>query len=81
MKPFSKMIFALAVTAILATLYFVYPIQINANQEKTFLTHSGAVIKTTGQVLDPIYTAQTVEIDPDKYLIRGECAGNINGYW
>ena len=68
MKPFSKMIFALAVTAILATLYFVYPMQINANQEKTFLTHSGAVIKTTGQVLDPIYTAQTVEIDPDKYL-------------
>lgn len=68
MKSFSKMIFALAVTAILATLYFVYPMQIDANQEKTFLTHSGAVIKTTGQVLDPIYTAQTVEIDPDKYL-------------
>lgn len=62
------MLFALAVTAILAVLFFVYPVSSNANQEKTFLTHSGAVIKTTGDVLDPIYTSQTVKIDPSKYL-------------
>jgi FtsP/CotA-like multicopper oxidase with cupredoxin domain len=62
------MLFALAVTAIVAALYFVYPISTGASQEKTFVTHSGAIIKTSGDVLDPIYTQQTVEIDPDKYL-------------
>lgn len=62
------MLFALAVTAILAALYFVYPESSDAKQEKTFVTHTGGVIKTAGDVLDPIYTAQTVEIDPDKYL-------------
>ena len=62
------MLFVLAVTAILAALYFVYPISSDAKQEKTFVTHTGGVIKTAGDVLDPIYTAQTVEIDPDKYL-------------
>lgn len=62
------MIFALAVTAILAALYFVYPVSSDANEEKTFVTHTGKVIKTNGEILDPVYSAQTVEIDPDKYL-------------
>lgn len=63
------MISILVVTTVLATLYFVYPNVSDAkNEEKTFLTHTGAVIKTSGEVLDPIYTAQTVEFDPDKYL-------------
>ena len=35
---------------------------------KTFVTHTGAVITTTGQVLDPIYEVSTVEFDPDAYL-------------
>lgn len=63
------MISILVVTTILATLYFVYPnISDAKNEEKTFVTHTGAVIKTSGEVLDPIYTAQTVEFDPEKYL-------------
>ena len=36
--------------------------------QKTFVTHSGQVIKTSGDVLDPLYTASTVEFDPEKYL-------------
>lgn len=63
------MISILVVTTILATFYFVYPnISDAKNEEKTFVTHTGAVIKTSGEVLDPIYTAQTVEFDPEKYL-------------
>lgn len=37
-------------------------------QEKTFQTHTGAVIRTAGEVLDPVYTLSTVKFDPDKYL-------------
>lgn len=69
MKAFSKMISILVITTVLATLYLVYPnISDAKNEEKTFVTHTGAVIKTSGEVLDPIYTAQTVEFDPEKYL-------------
>lgn len=63
------MLSVLVATAIIATLYFVYPnISDAKNEEKRFVTHTGAVIKTTGDVLDPVYTAQQVEFDPDKYL-------------
>lgn len=63
------MISILVVTTIVATLYFVYPNASDAkNEEKRFLTHTGAVIQTTGDILDPVYTAQTVEFDPGKYL-------------
>ena len=37
-------------------------------EQKTFVTHSGQIIKTSGDVLDPLYTASTVEFDPMKYL-------------
>lgn len=36
--------------------------------ERTFVTHTGAVVRTTGEVLDPVYVPQTVEFDPDEYL-------------
>jgi len=63
------MVFALAVTAIFAAFYFAYPGISDAKpEEKTFVTHNGAVVRTTGEILDPIYTSQTVEFDPDKYL-------------
>lgn len=68
MRKSSKILFALVVTTILGTLYFVYPNSSQAEQEKTFATHTGAVIKTTGEILDPIYSAQKVEFDPEKYL-------------
>ncbi|MGI0003111.1 MAG: multicopper oxidase domain-containing protein, partial [Nitrosopumilaceae archaeon] len=43
---------------------------IDATKEpKTFLTHSGAVIQTTGDVLNPVgYSGEPLEFNPDKYL-------------
>lgn len=38
------------------------------SEEKTFVTHNGAVIRTSGVVLDPLYTAATLEFDPMAYL-------------
>ena len=38
------------------------------SEQKTFVTHSGAVVKTSGEVLDPLYTVSSVEFDPDEYL-------------
>ncbi|MEX0862129.1 multicopper oxidase domain-containing protein [Nitrosopumilus sp.] len=35
---------------------------------KTFVTHSGAIIQTSGEVIDPLYTVSTVEFDPMVYL-------------
>jgi FtsP/CotA-like multicopper oxidase with cupredoxin domain len=37
-------------------------------EQKTFVTHSGQIIKTSGEVLDPLYTSATVEFDPMEYL-------------
>ena len=60
----------LAVLAItMATaLYFVFPITDAQTAPRTFSTHSGAVITTTGTVLDPLYSGQTLEFDPFDYL-------------
>lgn len=63
------MLFVLVVTAILTTFYFVYPnISDAKNEEKTFISHNGAILKTTGNVIDPLYTVSTVEFDPMQYL-------------
>jgi FtsP/CotA-like multicopper oxidase with cupredoxin domain len=63
------MISILVATTVLAALYFVYPNVSDAkNEEKIFASHTGAIIKTSGDILDPVYTAQTVEFDPEKYL-------------
>lgn len=49
--------------------YLVVPEVTDAQREQaTFVTHSGRVVTTTGQVLDPLYAAETVEFDPDQYL-------------
>jgi FtsP/CotA-like multicopper oxidase with cupredoxin domain len=37
-------------------------------EQKIFVTHTGKIIKTSGDVLDPIYTVSTVEFDPNKFL-------------
>ena len=43
----------------------IFPIISEAqSEEKTFVTHSGSVIKTSGEVLDPLYTASTMEFVP-----------------
>jgi len=50
--------------------YLVFPTMDITAQEQpiVFVTHSGAVVQTTGDVLDPVYTIQEVEFDPEKYL-------------
>jgi FtsP/CotA-like multicopper oxidase with cupredoxin domain len=51
------------------SLIMIFPAISEAQSEqKTFVTHSGAVVKTSGEVLDPLYTVSTVEFDPDEYL-------------
>lgn len=38
------------------------------SEQKTFVTHSGAVVQTSGEVIDPLYTVSNVEFDPDEFL-------------
>jgi len=61
---------ALIVTIVtISSLFVAFSEGINAQQqENVFVTHSGAVVKTTGDILDPLYTASTVEFDPMEYL-------------
>ncbi|QUC64207.1 multicopper oxidase domain-containing protein [Nitrosopumilus sp. K4] len=45
------------------------PVFSNAQlEEKTFVTHSGQVIQTSGEILDPVYSVSTVDFDPDAFL-------------
>ena len=47
----------------------VFPTLTEAQLEKkTFVTHSGQVIQTSGDVLDPLSASSTVEFDPQKFL-------------
>lgn len=47
----------------------IFPILSEASsEEKMFVTHSGGVIKTTGEIIDPLYVVSTMEFDPMKYL-------------
>jgi len=70
MKSRSKtMMLTLFLIGIIGTLYLIFPTISDAQQEeKIFVTHSGAIVKTSGEVLDPLYTESTVEFDPMKYL-------------
>lgn len=63
------MIATLFVLIIVFVGYFVFVDEITAqSEEKSFLTHSGGVIVTSGEVLDPLYTSATMEFDPMDYL-------------
>ena len=37
-------------------------------KQKTFVTHSGSVIQTTREIIDPLYTVSSVEFDPEEFL-------------
>lgn len=65
-----KMIIVIAVVSLGFVGYLVLPaMDITAQEQpEVFVTHSGAVVQTTGDVLDPVYTIQEVEFDPQKYL-------------
>ncbi len=73
-KSRSKIIIT-SITVIIAmsALYVVFPESINAQLEgNIFATHTGGVITTTCEIIDPVYTATTdpeyteatIEFDP-----------------
>jgi FtsP/CotA-like multicopper oxidase with cupredoxin domain len=66
-----KMLISLIAVSVASTVCFTFLV-VNtdaAEQPKTFLTHSGALIQTTGDVLDPVgYSGEPLEFNPDKYL-------------
>jgi len=60
---------AISVFFTISIAYFVFAGEISAqSEEKSFLTHSGSVIRTSGEILDPLYTSATMEFDPMDYL-------------
>jgi len=65
-----KMFIVIAMVSLGFVGYLVFPTMDITAQEQpiVFVTHSGAVVQTTGDVLDPVYTIQEVEFDPEKYL-------------
>ena len=56
--------------AVLAGLFVaVLPSVIDAQLiEKIFVTHTGGIVKTTGEVIDPVYVESSMEFDPMEYL-------------
>ncbi len=50
------MMVTLFLIGIIGIFYLIFPSTIIAQQEeKFFVTHSGEVIKTSGEILDPVY--------------------------
>ena len=71
------MIVSISVILAMSVLYVAFPESINAQLEgNIFATHTGGVITTTGEVIDPVYTTTTdpeyteatVQFDPMEYL-------------
>ena len=62
------MVVALVAATAGSAVLFMVPASEAQNPERTFVTHSGGVVRTSGEVLDPIYEVSTVEFDPDRYL-------------
>ncbi|MDH3395679.1 MAG: multicopper oxidase domain-containing protein, partial [Nitrosopumilus sp.] len=65
----SIMIFSLITVVAISSVFFVFPESIKAqSEEKVFVTHSGGVVRTTGEIIDPLYVEATMEFDPMEYL-------------
>ena len=62
-----KMVIVITIISLGFAGYLVFPnVYITAEEQpETFVTHSGAVVQTTGDILDPVYTIQEVEFDPE----------------
>lgn len=59
----------IAVSAVvLAGTALMLPSAVTEPETRTFVTHSGVVVRTTGEILDPLYTESDVEFDPMSYL-------------
>ncbi|MFQ5440161.1 MAG: multicopper oxidase domain-containing protein [Nitrosopumilaceae archaeon] len=52
----------------MTAVYFALPNSEGQIEQDTFVTHTGKVVQTSGEILDPVYAVSEVEIDPDKYL-------------
>jgi len=51
------------------SIVIILPIMSEAQQDKkTFVTHTGGVISTTGEIIDPVYVVSEMDFDPMKYL-------------
>ncbi|MCH9040734.1 MAG: multicopper oxidase domain-containing protein [Thaumarchaeota archaeon] len=79
MKKSTSRILIASISVIIAmsALYITFPEDISAQlEDNVFVTHTGGVIKTTGEIIDPVYstlldpeyTESTVEFDPMEYL-------------
>ena len=68
--PSSKMFYILIAIVAVSSLYFVVPGVIVAEESpRTFLTHTGLTIQTTGDVIDPIgYDGDALDFDPEKFM-------------
>ena len=63
------MIFSLIAIGVISSMFFVFPEVIKAqSEENVFVTHTGSIVKTTGEVIDPLYVESTMEFDPMEYL-------------
>ena len=63
------MVIFLSVMVVASVLFVSFPNGISAQQEeKQIMTHTGGVLKTLGDVIDPVYTATEVDFDPNKFL-------------
>lgn len=65
------MLLAISAICVISVIYFSlsYLSIEGASEPKTLLTHSGAVMQTTGDILNPIgYSGKPLEFDPAKYL-------------
>ena len=62
------MVLLLSLVVVLSVIVVFPTITQAQSEQKTFVTHSGAVVQTSGEIIDPLYTVSTVEFDPDKFL-------------
>ena len=64
------MVASISVVAACSVAYFAAFPEVSSARDgqSVIITHSGRMIETTGEVLDPLYTAATMEFDPMEYL-------------
>ena len=62
------MVLLLSLVVVLSVIVVFPTITQAQSEQKTFVTHSGAVVQTSGEIIDPLYTVSTVDFDPDKFL-------------
>ncbi|KEQ56650.1 Copper-containing nitrite reductase protein [Marine Group I thaumarchaeote SCGC AAA799-E16] len=63
------MMIFIVVAVTISSIFIIFPEGISAQkEEKAFVTHTGGVVNTSGEVLDPVYQVSEVEFDPEKYL-------------